>query len=77
MRGMWDSLPCSLDIMTDDNCCRYDDDGGPLTREDRRSSSSLDLSRKYKLPADPWHLKIRWVSGSSSPLSYSEGATVH
>ncbi|KAB5572675.1 Pkinase-domain-containing protein [Coniochaeta sp. 2T2.1] len=45
---------------------RYDD-GGPLTREERHSSSSLDLSKKYKLPADPWHLKIRWKSGTNKP----------
>ncbi|KAH8911997.1 Pkinase-domain-containing protein [Coniochaeta sp. PMI_546] len=47
-------------------------DGGPLTREERHSSSSLDLSRKYKLPADPWHLKIRWVSGKLKKYSLSD-----
>jgi len=40
-----------------------DYDGGSLHRE---SSSSLDPTKRYKLPADPWHIKVRWESSSRS-----------
>jgi carbon catabolite-derepressing protein kinase len=44
-------------------------DGAPLTRTKGGSSSSFDPARKYSLPADPWHIKIRWQSGSPYPSS--------
>jgi carbon catabolite-derepressing protein kinase len=28
----------------------------------RGSSSSMDPAKRYKLPADPWHIKVRWDS---------------
>lgn len=36
-------------------------DGAPLQRD---SSASLDPARRYKLPGDPWHIKVRWDSSS-------------
>lgn len=31
------------------------------------SSTSVDPAKRYKLPADPWHIKVRWeVSGKPS-----------
>jgi carbon catabolite-derepressing protein kinase len=38
-----------------------DYDGEPITRG---SSSSMDPSKRYKLPADPWHIKVRWDSSN-------------
>lgn len=39
-----------------------DYDGGSYSRGG--SSSSMDPSKRYKLPADPWHIKVRWDSAS-------------
>lgn len=36
-------------------------DGGPLSRD---SGLSTDPAKKYKLPADPWHIKVRWDTSS-------------
>ncbi|KAG6031835.1 Protein kinase [Claviceps citrina] len=36
-------------------------DGRPLQQE---STASLDPSRRYKLPADPWHIKVRWAAST-------------
>lgn len=33
------------------------------------SSSSIDPADVYKLPADPWHIKIRWTTDSTSSFS--------
>lgn len=41
-------------------------DGTPLQRD---SSSSLDPAKRYQLPADPWHIKVRWES-SSKPTAF-------
>ena len=49
------------DILT--NICFSDDDdydGAPLQREKR-----LDSFSKYKLPADPWHIQVRWTTDST------------
>jgi carbon catabolite-derepressing protein kinase len=43
-----------------------DYDGGS---NGRGSSSSMDPTKRYKLPADPWHIKVRWDSRSKLPLS--------
>jgi carbon catabolite-derepressing protein kinase len=34
-------------------------DGGS---DGRGSTASMDPTRRYKLPADPWHIKVRWDS---------------
>lgn len=44
-----------------------DYNGAPLRRYDH-SASSTDPSRRYKLPADPWRIKVRWETGSKSSL---------
>ncbi|PHH75029.1 hypothetical protein CDD80_2675 [Ophiocordyceps camponoti-rufipedis] len=36
-----------------------DDDGAPLQRE-----TEVDPAQRYKLPADPWHIKVRWESSA-------------
>ncbi|KAK5987471.1 Sucrose non-fermenting protein kinase 1 [Cladobotryum mycophilum] len=36
------------------------DGGAPLDRES--SSHSTDPTKRYKLPADPWHIQVRWPS---------------
>jgi carbon catabolite-derepressing protein kinase len=37
----------------------------------RNSTQSLDPTKRYKLPADPWHIKVRWDSaGKNYPLSF-------
>lgn len=38
-----------------------DYDGAPLRHG---SGSGLDLATRYKLPADPWHIRVRWESSS-------------
>lgn len=44
--------------------------GAPLQRD---STTSLDPSKRYKLPADPWHIKVRWESSSmSNPPAHSQ-----
>ncbi|EOO02721.1 putative protein kinase snf1 protein [Phaeoacremonium minimum UCRPA7] len=40
-----------------DNNDDDDYDGAPLQREKR-----LDSFSKYKLPADPWHIQVRWTT---------------
>lgn len=35
--------------------------GEPISRG---STSSMDPAKRYKLPADPWHIKVRWNSSS-------------
>lgn len=30
----------------------------------RGSTSSMDPHKRYKLPADPWHIKVRWAASS-------------
>ncbi|KEZ45231.1 Carbon catabolite-derepressing protein kinase [Scedosporium apiospermum] len=40
-----------------------DYNGAPLRRYDH-SASSTDPSRRYKLPADPWRIKVRWETGT-------------
>ncbi|KAK0720640.1 kinase-like domain-containing protein [Lasiosphaeris hirsuta] len=37
-------------------------DGSPRSRRTNSSAVSIDPSKIYKLPADPWHLKIRWAT---------------
>jgi carbon catabolite-derepressing protein kinase len=38
-----------------------DDYGGaPLQRSPNNSTSSIDPLKRYRLPADPWHIKVRW-----------------
>jgi carbon catabolite-derepressing protein kinase len=35
------------------------------------SSTSVDPTKRYKLPADPWHIKVRWeVEGELIPQTY-------
>lgn len=34
----------------------------------RGSSTSFDPLKRYKLPADPWHIKVRWEAKSTSTL---------
>ncbi|KAG5923960.1 ATP binding [Claviceps africana] len=38
-----------------------DYDGGSLQQD---STTSLDPSKRYKLPADPWHIKVRWEAST-------------
>lgn len=43
------------------------DDGYDGSRHSRsKSSSSIDPTKIYKLPADPWKVKIRWTVDSTS-----------
>ena len=45
---------------------RYD--GGRHSRH--ASSSSMNPAEMYKLPADPWHISIRWKTDSMYPLPF-------
>ncbi|KAK4104195.1 Pkinase-domain-containing protein [Parathielavia hyrcaniae] len=55
-----------------------DYDGG---RHSRKSSSGVDPTELYKLPADPWHINIRWPTDKlqkrsvASMLSEAGGST--
>lgn len=33
----------------------------------RGSTASMDPTKRYRLPADPWHIKARWEVSSKSP----------
>lgn len=35
----------------------------------RGSSSSIDPMKRYKLPADPWHINVRWDTSSKLTLA--------
>jgi carbon catabolite-derepressing protein kinase len=42
-----------------------ENDGYDGSRHSRqKSSSSIDPTKLYKLPADPWNIKIRWTTDS-------------
>ncbi|PHH88486.1 hypothetical protein CDD83_7468 [Cordyceps sp. RAO-2017] len=47
-----------------------DDYGGdaPLERE---ANADVDPAKRYKLPADPWHIKVRWESATIKRTSRS------
>lgn len=32
------------------------------------STASIDPLKRYKLPADPWHINVRWETSSKSPM---------
>ncbi|KAK0615860.1 Pkinase-domain-containing protein [Bombardia bombarda] len=59
-----------------------DYDGAPLSRKQLPLSRD-DPTRLYKLPADPWHIKIRWKTdklrrhSSAAGLSEAEEAIMH
>ncbi|RCI12431.1 hypothetical protein L249_0987 [Ophiocordyceps polyrhachis-furcata BCC 54312] len=36
------------------------DEGAPLQRGE--SAAEMDPAKRYKLPADPWHIRVRWES---------------
>lgn len=38
-------------------------EGSPRSRK-HNSTSSIDPTKVYRLPADPWHIKIRWTTES-------------
>lgn len=38
--------------------------GGPLERESH--AKVTDPTKRYKLPADPWHIQVRWPTTSKS-----------
>lgn len=40
-----------------------DDYDGPTIGR-RKSTSNMDPTKIYRLPADPWHIKIRWTTDS-------------
>jgi len=44
-----------------------DYDGSPRSRK-HGSTSSIDPTKIYRLPADPWHMKIRWTTDSVLPF---------
>lgn len=45
-----------------------DDYGGAPLRRFYESANSADPKRRYRLPADPWRIKVRWETpGKSSP----------
>jgi carbon catabolite-derepressing protein kinase len=44
-----------------------DYDGAPLERRANDSTSSIDPLNLYRLPADPWHITVRWETKSTSP----------
>lgn len=46
-----------------------DDYDGPPPGHD--TSADLDPAKRYKLPADPWHIKVRWESASMSPPPFT------
>ncbi|KAL2023141.1 hypothetical protein VTK56DRAFT_3747 [Thermocarpiscus australiensis] len=50
-------------------------DGYNGSRHSRKksSSSSLDPTEMYKLPADPWHIKIRWATDKLRKHSVASG----
>lgn len=43
-----------------------DYEGSPRSRK-HASTSSIDPTKVYRLPADPWHIKIRWATESMPP----------
>lgn len=51
-----------------------DYDGSPRSRKTHSSAASLDPTKIYRLPADPWHLKIRWATETlkKHPVSSSQ-----
>jgi carbon catabolite-derepressing protein kinase len=44
-------------------------------KSDQNSTSKMDPLKRYKLPADPWNIKVRWESSSKFPFSHV--ATIH
>ena len=40
------------------------------------SSTSMDPVKRYNLPADPWHIKVRWDAASRSSQIYSFALSV-
>lgn len=38
------------------------------TSLERGSTSSIDPMKRYRLPADPWHIDVRWDTSSESPF---------
>ncbi|KAK1836296.1 kinase-like domain-containing protein [Podospora conica] len=52
----------------DDN--DYDD--SPRSRN-QGSTASMDPSRIYRLPADPWHMKVRWATEALRKSSIASG----
>ncbi|CRK41098.1 hypothetical protein BN1723_005036 [Verticillium longisporum] len=41
------------------------------------STSSIDPLKKYKLPADPWHIKVRWETKTMSRRAYDHPDSYH
>ncbi|KAK1730963.1 kinase-like domain-containing protein [Colletotrichum acutatum] len=37
------------------------------------STSSIDPLKRYKLPADPWHIKVRWETSKTTALHQASG----
>lgn len=49
-----------------------EDDGYAPLRRFRESAASQEAMRRYKLPADPWRIKVRWeTSGEWQPPVFS------
>ncbi|KAK4038447.1 kinase-like domain-containing protein [Parachaetomium inaequale] len=49
-----------------------DYNGGRHSRK-QSSSSGVDPRELYKLPADPWHIKIRWATNKLQKHSFASG----
>nr|CAD70761.1 probable serine/threonine protein kinase (SNF1) [Neurospora crassa] len=50
-----------------------DDYDGPSIGSRKKSSSSMDPTKTYRLPADPWHIKIRWTTDKLKKHSVASG----
>ncbi|KAF7563065.1 hypothetical protein G7046_g1090 [Stylonectria norvegica] len=42
---------------------------------ERGSSTSIDPKKRYKLPADPWHIKVRWDTSTLKQNARSSSAS--
>ncbi|KAK0638859.1 kinase-like domain-containing protein [Cercophora newfieldiana] len=49
-----------------------DYEGSPRSRK-HASTSSIDPTKVYRLPADPWHIKIRWTTDTLKKHSVASG----
>lgn len=61
-RGKGGESPSGDGSFADD---RSNSNGGQQSGNE--SSSSMDAVKRYKLPVDPWHIKVRWESASKCP----------
>ncbi|KAK4452404.1 putative serine/threonine protein kinase [Podospora aff. communis PSN243] len=60
------------DKVHEDNGEEGEYEGSPRSRK-HNSTSSIDPTKVYRLPADPWHIKIRWTTETLKKHSVASG----